>query len=1304
MKPTPLNAAIVLFVAATLPLAAQVTVNGTGSLITNSNATNPGSSTYNYPLATPFTSKVIVVGYYNDNTSAISGMTFGGNAATRFATTGRTAIGCYILPQPAPASISITATLGGAGAPAAGFFVYELGSVDVSGGAATIDLGTGATITTSAADKFVVNFKGINNSNGAGIVPASGSIIPSANSAIYDINGGTGGGALARGFANTSGVAGAKTLGWTGGADGEVSLAFVQAGNPDSDGDGLNDAWELGWDAITTLTQLNGTITTPSGSGNGSGDWDGDGRTDFAEFNGGVNSSDPTNPASVPGDVDGDGFSDAAEIANFGNLNQTPGGDYDGDSSTNQQEITAGTSPTNAALWPDTDADSMSDAWEVANGLVVGTNDSAGHADGDGFDNLQEFQAGTDPRDTAWAPGNAKLAHRWSFTGDLTDSVGSSSAQIANDSPPNVGQSSNQNPTSLELFGGGKGTSDYVNLGGNLLSSLQSGGVKPVTIELWATQEAIQGWSRIFDFGINDGINPIANESLRMTWTQGTDINADQVSWEPAASFAPGNAPYIQGIPYHIVMTIEPAAFTGGAIASGARVTWYSSPAAGSQAGGHPLYGAKGTFNTAAGTDLRALIDSACTLGRSMYADNTASATYDEVRIWKGALDETERALFHLIGPDNMNRADSEPDGFPDAWEMARFGNLTTATVGVDSDGDGENDEVEFAAESNPNALLSTSVNVDGDSLADGWERQYFKNLLQLGTDDPDNDFADNESEEAYGTIPNNANSSPDTDGDGISDGWELTWFPDLFTADSTLRTGGTNTNADGDFDNDLQEFQGGFDPINKFSGRDTENSGAGDGLPDYWESFYFQPLVGANYLNIVVPSQDYEPDGATNAEELADGTNPVDGNDFRDSNADGFYDGIVLAATDGFGATSFNAGTNWPGALAPVAGKSYLVNSGLVLRTPNVANQTTVFAGARLALAESQFLLKGGNSIAQANYVFDGVTIRNGEDAGQPVTLAGTARIVDPSTLFADNGTIIVSAKVSGSGDLTLSGNATVVRQVQFNNATNDWTGDIILNPTASLVVNGALNPGTASVYNLRPGAAGVTNSIGGTGTLTLAGTLNLDLSAVVLSSGASWSLVAITPTYGTGFTVADSASLVGGFTPDAGAVGSRIWTSGDGNFVFDEVSGVLEFTGTLPGYIDWTGTSGLTAGLNDGAEQNPDTDPYNNVLEYQLGGTPLAFDGDLVTSSTTATHLVFTFERFDASETDTTLSFRWGTGLATWNTVPLIPGTDGNGVVVTVTEDGGSSSDYDLIEIRLPKSNFVGGKLFGQLQATRP
>jgi hypothetical protein len=1293
MKPRPFNAAILLSMALAYPLSAQVTVNGTGSSVTTSATTTPGSSTYTYTLANPATARVIVAGYYNDNGTAAAGMTFAGNAATKFAVNVRTSVGCYILPEPAPASIAITATLSGAGAPTAGFFIYELAGVDTSGGAASIDSATGATITTTGADKFVLNFKGINNSTGAGTVPASGSIIPSGNAAVFDINGGIGGGALCRGH-GSSGPAGTKTLGWTAGADGEVALAFVQLGDPDTDDDGLTDEWELGWAAITDLTQLNGTITTPSGSGNGSGDWDGDGHSDSAEFNGGVNSSDPTTAGSVPGDVDGDGFADTLETTHFGNLNQTPGGDFDGDYATNMSEISAGTSPTNSSAWPDTDSDLMADGWETAHGLVVGTDDSAGHADADGFTNLEEFQAGTDPQDALWAPGGATLAHRWSFSGSLADSVGGSAAQIANDDTLNVGLSSSLNPTGLQLFGGAKATSDYVVLGENLLSSLQSGGVTPVTIELWATQEGIRNWSRIFDFGVNDGINPGPNESLRMAWSQGTNINADQVAWEPTTSWAPGNAPYVVGVPYHIVMTIVPAVFTNGAITTGAQVTWYTAPASGSQAAGHPLYGAKGTFNTDSGIDLRALLDSACTLGRSLYTDNTALATYDEMRIWKGALSETERELFQLLGPDNINRADVDADGFPDAWETARFGNLTTATAGVDSDGDGESDDLELLAETHPDDILSTAADSDKDNLEDAWEMQYFRNLLQLGDDDPDGDFASNEVEEANGTNPADQNSSPDLDGDGISDGWEQLWFGNLTTAQTTLNSA-SNTNFDGDLDTDLEEFEGGFNPTDEYSGRDTDV----DQLPDYWEYVFFQPVLGGSYLAFN-GANDYDNDDATHAEEFADGTSPTDANDFRDVNDDGIYDGIALAASDGFGATSFNAGTNWTGGAAPVAGKNYMVN-GFILRTPPVANQTTVFAGASLAIADGQLWLKGTNSVAQANYILDGATVRQAED-GNPVTLAGEVSVYDPSVLFADNGTIVVSAKVTGSGGLTLNGNATAIREVHFTNATNTWSGNVTVAPTASLIVHGVLNPGAGSVYNLSPQAGGVTNSIGGTGALTLAGTLNIDLSAATPTGVTTWNLLTIAPTFDPGFTVTGS-----GFTPDGGAVGARVWTSGDGNYQFDEASGVLGFVGTLPGYTAWSGTAGLTAGVNDGAEDNPEGDSYHNVLEYQLGGNPLAFDGDLVTASETATHLVFTFERFDASENDSALSFRWGTSLATWNTVligAVDSGPDANGVVVDVTEDGGSSADYDLIQVRLPKTNAGGGKLFGQLHGAMP
>jgi hypothetical protein len=48
----------------------------------------------------------------------------------------------------------------------------------------------------------------------------------------------------------------------------------------------------------------------------------------------------------------------------------------------------------------DTDSDGMWDEWEIAHGTQFNDSaDAAVDADGDGHTNLQEFQAGTDPRD-----------------------------------------------------------------------------------------------------------------------------------------------------------------------------------------------------------------------------------------------------------------------------------------------------------------------------------------------------------------------------------------------------------------------------------------------------------------------------------------------------------------------------------------------------------------------------------------------------------------------------------------------------------------------------------------------------------------------------------------------------------------------------------------------------------------------------------------------------------------------------------------------------------------------------------------
>ena len=91
--------------------------------------------------------------------------------------------------------------------------------------------------------------------------------------------------------------------------------------------------------------------------------------------------------------LEGDSLPDDWETQYFGNLDQTDGGDHDGDGLSNLDEFRAGTNPADA----DTDDDGMPDGSEIANGLDPLTDDAALDPDGDGLTDLQEYQLGTDP-------------------------------------------------------------------------------------------------------------------------------------------------------------------------------------------------------------------------------------------------------------------------------------------------------------------------------------------------------------------------------------------------------------------------------------------------------------------------------------------------------------------------------------------------------------------------------------------------------------------------------------------------------------------------------------------------------------------------------------------------------------------------------------------------------------------------------------------------------------------------------------------------------------------------------------------
>jgi len=58
-----------------------------------------------------------------------------------------------------------------------------------------------------------------------------------------------------------------------------------------------------------------------------------------------------------------------------------------------------------------------------------------------------------------------------------------------------------------------------------------------------------------------------------------------------------------------------------------------------------------------------------------------------------------------ILTTSSVTYTDSDHDGIADAWEIQHFGNLSTAGIGSDHDGDGQSDAAEYAADTDPNKV-----------------------------------------------------------------------------------------------------------------------------------------------------------------------------------------------------------------------------------------------------------------------------------------------------------------------------------------------------------------------------------------------------------------------------------------------------------------------------------------------------------------------------------------------------------------------------------------------------------------------
>lgn len=252
------------------------------------------------------------------------------------------------------------------------------------------------------------------------------------------------------------------------------------------------------------------------------------------------------------------------------------------------------------------------------------------------------------------------------------------------------------------------------------------------------------------------------------------------------------------------------------------------------------VIGANGVTNSVSGTGPDT------TINGELFIDVTGASS-DDGDSWS-LVPATNKTIFlsDVTGPGGDWTLDGST--WVDPSNTYQFSETSGTLTVIPSDGASDDDHdlytknEELVAGTDPDDVFS-SPDSDADGLADGFEVFYFGDYQtedlfviigrQSGGDDADSDgYTNLEEANAGPTDPTDALFTPlDTDGDGLIDGWELAHFGDLDEAGSG--------DPDGDSATHAAEQLAGSDPNNIAS---TPTDTDGDGLADVEE--VFQPYA----------------------------------------------------------------------------------------------------------------------------------------------------------------------------------------------------------------------------------------------------------------------------------------------------------------------------------------------------------------------------------------------------------------------------------------------------------------------------
>ncbi|MGL5019272.1 MAG: beta strand repeat-containing protein [Luteolibacter sp.] len=355
--------------------------------------------------------------------------------------------------------------------------------------------------------------------------------------------------------------------------------------------------------------------------------------------------------------------------------------------------------------------------------------------------------------------------------------------------------------------------------------------------------------------------------------------------------------------------------------------------------------------------------------------------------------------------------------------------------------------------------------------------------------------------------------------------------------------------------------------------------------------------------------------------------------------------------------------------------------------------------------------LASAGAGNAAGNFVLNNTVTVGGSTVSTitaaQLSLDSAVRTFDIADAVAGAGTdlLVSSAIINTAGGISKTGAGTMELSAtnSYSGATEVEAGTLLVNGSlaagSAVTVNGGTLGGIGSVNGsttiqsgafISPGSTGT--GILSMGTTTLAGIYSCEISssaadrlvitgALSVSPGASVAISVLSTPTQAAYLIATYGSLIGSLPTFTGVpAGYQIDTSTTGEIKLVQTGG--------GGFSSWA-NSWTSPSLSDKtAAGDPDKDGISNLLEYVLGGDPRVSDtGTLPKQKIEGGFLVLSYKRSDASEADTQQTGQWSTNLVDWTSI----------TPVLVAENG---SQPDDMEIRIPVTNAVNGKLFGRLQ----